>query len=110
MHYLQTEEPITAISRASYLGPAGMGTMALGPDLQEVVNLLIQPGEEEMERLYYRDSDTNSEPLEHPREQWEELVEEILVFTHLVEFARFGRPVDARVPSEDEILPEHPGH
>lgn len=198
VHYLQTEEPITAISRASYLGPAGMGTMALGPDLQEVVNLLIQPGEEEMERLYYRDSDTNSEPLEHPREQWEELVEEIgqvletaepgyqgtgrapseylppeilgdddlsertghqytatyvqegfrdhgpleatldfwvddagyplrferrmeteetvaetgeiLVFTHLVEFARFGRPVDARVPSEDEILPEHPGH
>ncbi|WP_067603561.1 serine/threonine protein kinase [Nocardiopsis listeri] len=197
VHYLQTDEPIPAISRASYLGPTGMGAMALGSDLQEVVNLQVLPGEE-MERLHYRDSDTGSEPLEHPREQWEDLVEEIgqvlemaepgyqgtgtapseylppeilgdgdlsertghrytatyvqegfrdygpleatldfwvdetgyplrlerrmeteetiaetgetLVFTHLVEFARFDLPVDAQVPTDEEILPEHPGH
>lgn len=79
VHYLQTTEPEPAIFRAAYLGPVGSGAIAMGADFEEFVYVRENPvpPDWEIERGYYRDAEPGAEPLAHPRQEWEGLIDEI---------------------------------
>ncbi|MBR8744604.1 kinase, partial [Nocardiopsis sp. MG754419] len=114
VHYLQTDAPVPAISHTSYLGPIGSGVMALGSDFGEIVYLRDRQ-EESYGRVYYRDPDGNAAPEGHPREKWEDLVEEV---GRVLEVADPGYEGTGTAPTEymppeilgDGDLSERTGH
>jgi hypothetical protein len=75
-HYLYSEDPQPAMSRASYLGPTGIGVLALGAELDEFVHFVDIPvgAEGVIARDYYLDPGPGADQLREPRKGWEEML------------------------------------
>ncbi|MFB8764199.1 kinase [Nocardiopsis alba] len=116
-HYFQTWEPAPVITSASYLGPLGFGVMASGPDLERLVYFRdsATTPTREVEREHYREIGPDTQEREHPREQWEALIEEMSEVLRKVELVYEGHgtvPTEYMPPemlSEEEVR-ERTGH
>lgn len=116
-HYLYSEDPRPAMTRASYLGPVGGGLLALGADLDDFVHFSDVPGAttDSIERVYYLDPGPNAERRGEPREEWEALVhslEGVLTAQDPVVYEGLGTVDDEYVPVElsGEDPAERGGH